>query len=178
MRLSARSTSPAAWISAGSSASSGWAERVPDPVGAVSIAMPVLPPAGLRSPSSTPRTPGERTTSLVVGRRVLRRLAYLRNLPWPDANGLQPRHHPEQGVKQGGQAMLANAGWWPGFGLLWIVLVWGVVAFFFWRRRGWKSGWRGGPSASGEAVLGERYARGEITEDEYRERLGVLKGGR
>ena len=71
--------------------------------------------------------------------------------------------------------MLADAGWLPGFGLLWIVLVWGVVAFFFWRRRGWRGGWRGGPSASGEAVLGERYARGEITEDEYRERLGVLK---
>jgi hypothetical protein len=27
----------------------------------------------------------------------------------------------------------------------------------------------------GEAVLGERYARGEITEDEYRERLRVLR---
>ena len=54
--------------------------------------------------------------------------------------------------------MLADAGWLPGFGLLWIVLVWGVVAFFFWRRRGWRGG--------------------EITEDEYRERLGVLKGGR
>ena len=32
-----------------------------------------------------------------------------------------------------------------------------------------------GPRASGEAVLGERYARGEITEEEYRERLRVLK---
>jgi putative membrane protein len=69
--------------------------------------------------------------------------------------------------------MLASAGWWPGFGLLWIVLIWGTVSFFFWRRRWW-----GGPRASGEAVLGERYARGEITEEEYRERLSVLKGGR
>ena len=33
--------------------------------------------------------------------------------------------------------MLANAGWWPGFGLLWIVLIWGMVSFFFWRRRRW-----------------------------------------
>jgi putative membrane protein len=74
--------------------------------------------------------------------------------------------------------MLADAGWWPGFGLLWVVLVWGVVAFFFWRRRRWWGGWRGGPRASGEAVLGERYARGEITEEEYRERLRVLKDGR
>jgi putative membrane protein len=70
--------------------------------------------------------------------------------------------------------MSAHAGWWPGFGLLWIVLVWVVVAFFFWRRRGW----RGHARASGEAVLGERYARGEITEDEYRERRRVLKDGR
>jgi putative membrane protein len=67
--------------------------------------------------------------------------------------------------------MLADAGWWPGFGLLWIALFWGFAVLFFWRRRGW----RGHPSATGEAVLGERYARGEITEDEYRERIRVLK---
>ena len=71
--------------------------------------------------------------------------------------------------------MLADAGWWPGFGLLWIVLVWTFVAVLFFRRR---RRWWGSPRASGEAVLGERYARGEITEDEYRERLRVLKGGR
>jgi putative membrane protein len=62
------------------------------------------------------------------------------------------------------------AAFWPGLWFLWIVFVWGAVAFFFWRRRGWR-----GPGASGEAVLGERYARGEISEDEYRERLRVLK---
>lgn len=67
--------------------------------------------------------------------------------------------------------MLAHAGWGPRFGFLWIVLIWGAVAFFFWRRRGW----RRDPSVSGEAVLAERFARGEITEDEYRERLRVLK---
>jgi putative membrane protein len=66
--------------------------------------------------------------------------------------------------------MLAHA-YGPGLWFLWIVLFWGLVAFFFWRRRGW----RHDPRSSGEAVLGERYARGEITEDEYRERLRVLK---
>jgi putative membrane protein len=66
--------------------------------------------------------------------------------------------------------MLAHA-YGPGLLFLWIVLFWGIVAFFFWRRRGW----RRDPSASAEAVLGERYARGEITEEEYRDRLRVLK---
>jgi putative membrane protein len=66
--------------------------------------------------------------------------------------------------------MLAHA-YGPGLWFLWIVLFWGLVAFFFWRRRGFRHDLR----VSGEAVLGERYARGEITEDEYRERLRVLK---
>ncbi|MGH8983878.1 MAG: SHOCT domain-containing protein [Acidimicrobiia bacterium] len=48
----------------------------------------------------------------------------------------------------------------------------GRLVFILWRRRGW----RRAPSASGESVLAERYARGEITDVEYRERLAVLKG--
>jgi putative membrane protein len=32
------------------------------------------------------------------------------------------------------------------------------------------------PYRSGEAVLAERFARGEIDEDEYRTRLAVLRG--
>lgn len=63
-------------------------------------------------------------------------------------------------------------GWWRGIWLVWIVLFWGAVAFFLWRRRGW----RRPPSASGESVLAERYARGEISDVEYRERLAVLRG--
>jgi uncharacterized membrane protein len=45
---------------------------------------------------------------------------------------------------------------------------------FFWRgRRGpWVYAARG-PDA--RAILAERYARGEITHDEYRERLGHLE---
>ena len=49
-----------------------------------------------------------------------------------------------------------------------------LVRFVFWRgRRGpWGYGY-GGPDA--RAILAERYARGEITHDEYRERLGHLE---
>jgi len=70
--------------------------------------------------------------------------------------------------------MVAHYGhWWFGFfPLLWfgvILLFWGV----FWRRGRWYHQHGGGPSA--EQVLGERYARGEITEEEYRQRRTVLR---
>ena len=66
-------------------------------------------------------------------------------------------------------------GYGPGpwlliFPLLWITL----IAFVIWRFRRW-----GGPpwrqESSGRSVLAERYARGDISADEYRERLGVLR---
>lgn len=61
--------------------------------------------------------------------------------------------------------------WWPIFPLFWIVF-WGVLIFAVFRfRRGGR--WHNGHSA--ENVLAERYARGEISVDEYRERLSVLK---
>ena len=66
----------------------------------------------------------------------------------------------------------AGAGpWWPIFPLFW-VLVWGAVIFavFQFRRGG-----RWHQSHSAKDVLAERYARGEITVEEYRERLAVLK---
>jgi putative membrane protein len=63
-----------------------------------------------------------------------------------------------------------HAGWWPVFPLFWI-LVWGAVIFMVFRF--WVPGRRQGHSAQG--VLADRYARGEITVDEYHERLGVLK---
>ncbi len=72
--------------------------------------------------------------------------------------------------------MLANhghaGGWWPIFPLFWLLL-WGVVIFALFRSKRGLARWRGGPSA--ESVLGERYARGEINENEYRDRLKVLK---
>jgi putative membrane protein len=65
---------------------------------------------------------------------------------------------------------------WHGFWffpLFWIVLV--VFLFggrwFWWRRyRDMEHG-----LGSGERVLAERFARGEIDESEYRRRLAVLK---
>jgi putative membrane protein len=63
-------------------------------------------------------------------------------------------------------------GWWIVFPIFWIT-VWFIVAAFFWRRRrGW---WARQSCASGETVLGERFARGEITDAEYRLRLAVLR---
>jgi putative membrane protein len=66
-------------------------------------------------------------------------------------------------------------GWWPIFPIFWL-LVWGTVIFFLVRGRGRWGRWHEGQSA--QNVLAERYARGEITEEEYRERLTVLKGSK
>ena len=62
--------------------------------------------------------------------------------------------------------------WEPIIHLLWVFLIVGGI-FFLIRRGG--CGRRHHRSASGESVLGERYAKGEIDEREYRERLEVLK---
>ena len=68
-------------------------------------------------------------------------------------------------------------GWfwfWPLVPLFWFLVFFLFVRVFFWRgRRGpWgRYGYRG-PDA--RAILAERYARGEINVEEYRERLGHL----
>ncbi len=80
-----------------------------------------------------------------------------------------------------GGGALANAegwgpggGWWIVFPLFWLLLA-GTVIFTVIRGR--RSGrWHQGRSATD--VLAERYARGEIAEEEYKERLEVLKGPR
>ena len=49
-----------------------------------------------------------------------------------------------------------------------------------WRRHGWgPGGWGPGGWGDGgaERVLGERFARGEVDEQEYRARLEVLRAG-
>jgi putative membrane protein len=68
-------------------------------------------------------------------------------------------------------------GWfwlWPLVPLFWLLVFFVLVRFVFWRgRRGpWRYAYHG---ADARAILAERYARGEITYDEYRERLGHLE---
>ncbi len=74
--------------------------------------------------------------------------------------------------------MALAAGWhgghaWGGgplFGLLWLVVLAGLVigAIYLLRRRG-------RTDQGAEAVLAARYARGDISDEEYRERLAVLR---
>ena len=69
-----------------------------------------------------------------------------------------------------------HAGWdgpGPWIGLVWLVILAGVVTLIVFRARRGGFGPRGHGSA--EAVLAERYARGQITEDEYRRSRAVLK---
>ncbi len=71
-------------------------------------------------------------------------------------------------------ASIAVHHWGPGGPGLWILvplLFWGTLLYFFvTRARRWGPSWR-----SGEAVLAERYARGEIDADEYASRLATLR---
>jgi len=63
-------------------------------------------------------------------------------------------------------------GWWPIFPILWLLFFAVIVAtcLRFGRRHRAYSGTR-----AGEAKLAERFAAGEINEQEYRERRSVLK---
>jgi putative membrane protein len=63
-------------------------------------------------------------------------------------------------------------GWhfWPIFPLIWFSLIVLFFVFVVRRRRGWWDAHR-----SGESVLAERFARGEIPEEEYRSRRDVLR---
>jgi putative membrane protein len=77
----------------------------------------------------------------------------------------------------------AGWGWFPLIPLFffgfWIFVLF-IIRPWAWRRRGWgghpaygPGGWS--PSSAAEGVLAERFARGEVTEEEYRARLEVLR---
>ena len=63
--------------------------------------------------------------------------------------------------------------WWPIFPILWFLVIAGIVTTVVLVGRRKRA--LAGPRA-GEVVLAQRFAAGEIDEQEYRERLGVLKG--
>lgn len=62
--------------------------------------------------------------------------------------------------------------WWPVFPILWFLFIAGMITLFVLtgRRR-----WRRAGSASGRSLLAERFASGEITEEEYQSRLATLR---
>jgi putative membrane protein len=63
--------------------------------------------------------------------------------------------------------------WWPLWPLLWIAVIVAVVWFF--KRRHWTAARPRTGVERARDILAERYARGEITGEEYRERLAQLQ---
>ncbi|WP_221623128.1 SHOCT domain-containing protein [Micromonospora globispora] len=61
-------------------------------------------------------------------------------------------------------------GWWLIFPVLFWLVVLSAVGYLAWRRSPAQQA-----RSAGERTLAERYARGEITEDELRLRRGVLR---
>ncbi|HHC07703.1 MAG TPA: SHOCT domain-containing protein [Actinobacteria bacterium] len=67
---------------------------------------------------------------------------------------------------------------WMGFGGLWMLLiVVGIVLLVIWAARGVAEGGGSGASSPKRAleILDERFARGEIDEEEYRTRRRLLE---
>lgn len=71
-----------------------------------------------------------------------------------------------------GPHMMGGAGWW----WLVVLLFWlAVIALIVWAVRTGRDGTSApDPNHDARRILAERYARGEIDADEYRERLEVL----
>ena len=63
-------------------------------------------------------------------------------------------------------------GWWPVWPLLWLVVI-ATVVWLFSRRRWGAARPQSGPDRARD-ILAERFARGELSVDEYRERLAQL----
>lgn len=62
-----------------------------------------------------------------------------------------------------------------GMALFWVAVIIGIVALARYAGRGRYR--PGDPHQPAEHLLAERFARGEIDEDEYRRRLAALRGG-
>jgi putative membrane protein len=65
--------------------------------------------------------------------------------------------------------MHEGSGWWMVFGSVWMIIFWGVIiALIVWgtrklTRHSGDSGYRGSPLE----IAKERYAKGEITKEQY-----------
>lgn len=75
--------------------------------------------------------------------------------------------------------MFLHYGWgfgfpWFGFFWLFLVLFW-LIPGWRWRRHGHYRHWHGTGEKSAEDILSERYARGEISHEEFEDRMTVLK---
>lgn len=62
--------------------------------------------------------------------------------------------------------------WWPIWAILWIAVI-GALVWWFARRRDR----RHDPLDRAREIIAERYARGELTAEEYRARLDGLQPG-
>ena len=66
--------------------------------------------------------------------------------------------------------------WWPLFPLVWLLFIVGIFAAFrFFGMRRWRQFQGHAGTRAGEAKLAERYAAGEIDEQEYERRLATLR---
>ena len=69
-------------------------------------------------------------------------------------------------------------GWfwlWPLVPLFWFLTFFLLFRLFFWRGRRGPWGRYGGRGPDAREILAQRYARGEISHEEYCERLGHLE---
>ncbi|MFD7006197.1 SHOCT domain-containing protein [Rhodococcus jostii] len=64
-----------------------------------------------------------------------------------------------------------------GMALIWGLLIVGIILLIRYASHPFPAPPGGPPHRSAEAVLAERFARGEIDEQEYRNRLSILRAG-
>jgi putative membrane protein len=67
-----------------------------------------------------------------------------------------------------------GGGWWWVMGIGWLIFLAFIVGLAFVLARGYRSA--NGTRRSAHDTLDERFARGEIDEDEYRRRRETLRG--
>lgn len=72
-----------------------------------------------------------------------------------------------------------TGGWGPGFGWIFMILFWGLIILGIIAVVKWLTGTTGGtgssPPKSARQILDERYARGEIDQQEYEQKKRDLE---